>query len=232
MARVHPSPRERLIEAGTRLLDSEGPEALQARKVAAEIGASTMAVYTHFGGMNGLLEAIVSAAFERFGVALASAPKTDDPMTDFFSMGYAYREFALASPQRYRLMFGLAAPQKLHVPELPLATAAFDQLVAVVERIVASGRIRRDDAGELAGRIWSMIHGVVLLELVGTFEQDGRALTRILGPMTIDMFVGMGDSRDAAERSLRRSNEMIKQRLAGANPSRAGTHRGSSNPIK
>lgn len=229
---MHPSPRERLIEAGTRLLDSEGPEALQARKVAAEIGASTMAVYTHFGGMNGLLEAIVSAAFQRFGAALASAPKTDDPMTDFFSMGYAYREFALASPQRYRLMFGLAAPQKLHVPEMPVATAAFDQLVAAVERIVATGRIRRDDTVELAGRIWSMIHGVVLLELVGTFEQDGRALRRILGPMTVDMFVGMGDSRPAAEQSLRRSTELIKQSLAGTDPAQAGDHLRSNKPIR
>lgn len=210
MARVSSNPRDRLIEAGTRLLDSEGPEALQARKVAAEIGASTMAVYTHFGGMNGLLEAIVSAAFERFGAALASAPRTDDPMADFFSMGYAYREFALASPQRYRLMFGLAAPQKFHVPETPVATATFDQLVAAVERIIATGRIREDDTVELAGRIWSMIHGVVLLELVGTFEQDGRALTHILGPMTIDMFVGMGDSRENAELSLRRATDAVR----------------------
>lgn len=213
------SPRDRLIEAGTRLLESEGPESLQARKVAAEIGASTMAVYTHFGGMNGLLEAIVSAAFERFGAALASAPKTDDPMADFFVMGHAYRQFALASPQRYRLMFGLAAPQKLHVPEMPVATATFDQLVTAVERIVATGRIRADDTVDLAGRIWSMIHGVVLLELVGTFEQDGRALTHILSPMTIDMFVGMGDSRESAELSLRRAADAIKKTRTEANPS-------------
>ncbi len=211
MARVNLSPRDRLIEAGTRLLDSAGPESLQARKVAAEIGASTMAVYTHFGGMNGLLEAIVSAAFERFGAALASAPKTDDPMADFFVMGYAYRQFALASPQRYRLMFGLAAPQKFHAPEMPVATATFNQLVTAVERIVSTGRIRADDTVELAGRIWSMIHGVVLLELVGTFEQDGRALTHILSPMTIDMFVGMGDSRESAELSLRRAADAIRQ---------------------
>lgn len=209
MARVSPSPRERLIEAGNRLLDSEGPEALQARKVAAEIGASTMAVYTHFGGMNGLLEAIVAAAFERFGAALESAPRTDDPMADFLIMGYAYREFALASPQRYRLMFGLASPQLFNAPtaEMPVAAATFDQLVTAVQRIVDTGRIRSDDPVDLAGRAWSMVHGIVLLEIIGTFGHDGHALTHILGPMTIDMFVGMGDSREDAERSLRRATE-------------------------
>jgi AcrR family transcriptional regulator len=193
------------------LLDSEGPEALQARKVATEIGASTMAVYTHFGGMNGLLEAIVAASFERFGSALASAPVTDDPMADFFVMGFAYREFALASPQRYRLMFGPASPQafRASTAEMPVATATFDQLVAAVGRIVTTGRIRADDTVELSGRIWSMIHGVVLLEIIGEFGHDGRALTHILGPMTVDMFVGMGDDRERAERSIRRAAAAI-----------------------
>jgi AcrR family transcriptional regulator len=207
MARVSSSPRERLIDAGMRLLNSDGPEALQARKVAAEIGASTMAVYTHFGGMNGLLEAIVAASFERFGAALDAAPVTDDPMADFFMMGFAYREFALASPQRYRLMFGLASPQLFRAPtaEMPVATATFDQLVTAVGRIVATGRIRADDVVDLAGRVWSMIHGVVLLEITGEFGHDGRALTHILGPMTVDMFVGMGDDRERAELSIRRA---------------------------
>jgi AcrR family transcriptional regulator len=201
------SPRERLVEAGTRLLERDGPEALQARKVAAEIGASTMAVYTHFGGMNGLLEAIIAASFERFGAALASAPTTDDPMADFFAMGYAYRTFALANPQRYRLMFGLASPRLFVAPtaDIAVGAATFDQLVNAVGRIVASGRIRNDDVIDLAGRVWSMIHGVVLLEIVGTFGHDGGALTQILGPMTIDMFVGMGDDRERTDNSISRA---------------------------
>lgn len=207
MARVSSSPRERLIEAGLRLLQSEGPAALQARKVSAEIGASTMAVYTHFGGMTGLLEAIVADSFERFGAALAAVPTTDDPMADFFAMGFAYRQFALASPQRYRLMFGLASPQLLlsRTNEAPVAAAAFDHLVTAVQRILATGRIRADEPVDLAGRVWSLVHGFLLLEIVGSLKSDGRALTHILWPMTIDMFVGMGDERDRVTDSLRRA---------------------------
>ncbi|WP_307856769.1 TetR/AcrR family transcriptional regulator [Mycolicibacter acidiphilus] len=208
---MNPGPRERLVEAGTRLLEREGPEALQARKVAAEIGASTMAVYTHFGGMSGLLEAIAAAAFERFGAALASGPVTDDPMADFFVMGYHYRQFALESPQRYRLMFGLTAPQLIRPANaaMPVAAATYQQLVTAVERIVATGRIRADDAGDLSGRIWALIHGVVLLETHGTFGHHDRALHHILSPMLVDMFAGMGDDRSRAEASLERAATVI-----------------------
>jgi AcrR family transcriptional regulator len=200
--------RTPLVEAGTRLLERDGPAALQIRKVAAEVGTSTMAVYTHFGGINGLVEAIIAAAFERFGAALASAPTTDDPMADLFAMGHAYRDFALASPQRYRLMFGLASPQlssTAETPRMPVAAAAFDQLLNAVARIVASGRIRHDDVVEIAGRVWSMIHGLVLLEIVGQFGHDQHAFVQILGPMIVDMFVGMGDERQRAENSMSRA---------------------------
>jgi AcrR family transcriptional regulator len=46
MATMSASAPERLIEAGIELLERDGVEALQARKVAAQIGMSTMAVYT------------------------------------------------------------------------------------------------------------------------------------------------------------------------------------------
>src|ERR1700716_1849939 len=98
MASMSDNGRERLIEAGIRLLERDGPQALQARKVAAEIGTSTMAVYTHFGGMTGLLDAIAGEAFARFAQALTGGPQTDDPVADFFAMGINYRRFALANP--------------------------------------------------------------------------------------------------------------------------------------
>ena len=50
--------REELLVAAAALLDEHGPDALQTRKIAAAAGTSTMAVYTHFGGMPQLIAAI------------------------------------------------------------------------------------------------------------------------------------------------------------------------------
>lgn len=73
------APRHSLIEAGVRILERDGLPALSARNVAAETGTSTMAVYTHFGGMTGLLDAIAGEVFIRFTRALTEVPETDDP---------------------------------------------------------------------------------------------------------------------------------------------------------
>src|SRR4051812_17535207 len=106
MTRVSDDVRGRLIDGGLRLLEREGLSTLSVRKLAAEVGTSTMAVYTHFGGMTGVIDAVAQEAFARFTKALTDIEQTDDPVADFFIMGANYRQFALANPQRYQLIFG------------------------------------------------------------------------------------------------------------------------------
>ncbi|MCM6776765.1 TetR/AcrR family transcriptional regulator [Nocardia sp. CDC159] len=210
--------RAQLIEAGIRLLESEGPQALQTRRVAAEVGASTMAVYTHFGGMTELISAIVAEAFARFGAALA-VPPSADPIEDFLLMGYAYRAYALAAPQRYLLMFGLTrtpetASRAVDHTAGPVTDAigaeTFEQLVAVVERMMAAEVIGGDSAHEVAARLWGLIHGVVSLELAGKFGTDGRAAPRVLLPATVDLLVGMGADRARVDAAVRRATGRIR----------------------
>ncbi|MGH3713689.1 MAG: TetR/AcrR family transcriptional regulator [Micromonosporaceae bacterium] len=206
-------PRERLLEAGIRLLEEVGPEALQARKLAAEIGASTMAVYTHFGGMRGLLDAITQEAFVRFGQRLAEVPRTDDPVADLCALGLAYREYALANPQRYRLMFGATAPgtgarieHNLTVDRTPTGIpeldATFTPLVEVVRRAMTAGRLTDGDDVQVAGQIWSATHGYVLLEIAGVFGSDDSGVFSILAPLTINLLVGLGDQPEAVQGSM------------------------------
>lgn len=207
------SPRERLLEAALRALEDAGPEALQARKLAAEIGTSTMAVYTHFGGMPGLFEALVTEGFVRFGDQLANVPHTDDPMQDLAALGLAYRDYARRHPQRYRMMFGLAAPgvsrkESQDLTEsgtptpLPEGAATFTMLVTAVQRVIDSGPDTSGDAVVLAGQAWSAMHGYVLLEMTGAFGPEDHGLGRILGPMMVNQMVGLGADRASTEQSM------------------------------
>ncbi|WP_406231075.1 TetR/AcrR family transcriptional regulator [Nocardia sp. NBC_01009] len=208
-----PDPRQKIIEASLRLLEEGGTEALQARRIGAEIGASTMAVYTYFGGMHRLLEAIVAEALARFSAALEAATASDDPVADLFRMSHAYRQYALASPHRYRLMFRLATPPKpgpkptvsADRATLPVGDTGFDGLIRTVERIIAAERIRDRPATDVAGRVWGLTHGMVMLELAGYLGSDGPSVAHALDATMLDLLVGMGDDRDRATRSWARA---------------------------
>ncbi|SHV88102.1 TetR family transcriptional regulator [Mycobacteroides abscessus subsp. abscessus] len=202
--------RRQLVEAGIVILERDGLQALTVRKLAAEVGTSTMVVYTHFGSMTGVVDALSAEIFARFGAALAAIPHTDDPVADFFSMGAAYRRFALKNPQHYQLMFGTTVPASLSSVRSDLTVtghatsrdASFQTLCESVRRMTEAGRIRDDGEAAVAGRIWSMCHGAVMLELAGFFGTEGHGLRDILSPMAVDLLVGMGDDRERARASL------------------------------
>lgn len=207
--------RESLIEESLQVLEESGPEALSARMLAKRIGASTMAVYTHFEGMPGLYEALVRESYVRFGEHLSRRPDTDDPVADLLASGLAYREYALTYPQRYRLMFGITSPsitlpigRDLTVDGNPAAlseiNSVFAQIPAFVERCMTAGAIDEGDPVAVATQIWTMMHGYVLAEIIGVFGVDGAGVSRVLAPHITNLLVGLGGDRERIQLSFQR----------------------------
>ena len=207
------STRDRLVAAALVVLERDGPAAIQARTLAAEIGASTMAVYTHFGGMPTLIDAMLREGFARFAEHTRGVPHTEDPVADLIAGGLAYGEFAMQNPQLYRWLFGLTDLGGVHKPSADAATTwdlaegvdALSVLVAAVERVIEAGRIRSQEPAPAATQILSATHGFVLLTM-GRFI-DFRGLQDVMGPLVINLMVGLGDTRRRAQRSLRAAIE-------------------------
>jgi AcrR family transcriptional regulator len=220
--------RGRLVGAAIRLLADSGPEALQARKVAAEIGASTMAVYTHFGGMGELIDAVGREGFRRLSVSLGAVPPTDDTVADLFSMGLAYRRTALENPNLYAVTFGLSAPGGRRVTlhdvtdpgaETDEGLTAFGFLLDATKRAIDAGRFHPADPLVAAAQLWSGVHGYVTLEISGHFGETGVGL--VLQPLSVTIALGLGDTIEKVTRSVQRSTHTWQQ--AGGNvPPRSG----------
>lgn len=207
-----PDQRTRLVNAAIELLASSGPEALQARKVAAGIGASTMAVYTHFGDMAALIDAVAREGFTRLSTSLGEVPHTADPVTDLFRLGLAYRRTALGNPNLYALTFGLSAPGGRRAAsadmtggrtstELPEGHNAFTHLVNCTDRAMAAGRFRPGDPTLAAAQLWSALHGYLTLEIAGFYGGDEHGVVQVLLPMSVSLAIGMGDAPDSAWQS-------------------------------
>ena len=167
-----PTVRTALIEAAAEQLADGGLDALSIRGVATAVGASTMAVYTHFGSKEDLVAEVVREAFTRLRAELAAVahrPTTPSP-TDLAATGAAYRRFALANADLYHVMFAvnpLALTNPAEVQGQPdVGLAAFEELVAAVARCVDAG-VLPGDPGRLALQIWATAHGAVSLELAG-----------------------------------------------------------------
>ncbi|MGH3980141.1 MAG: TetR/AcrR family transcriptional regulator [Pseudonocardiaceae bacterium] len=158
--------RVRLLDAAGALLTAEGPDALSMRRLASEVGTSTTAVYTLFGGKPGLLRALFVEAFTRFGAHLDGVAPSADPLDDIIRLGEAYRASALDDPHLYTVMFGSPIPGFEPQPEdWERAAATFTPLLDAVRRSLEAGLLRAEDPGLVATAMWANVHGLVSLEL-------------------------------------------------------------------
>jgi AcrR family transcriptional regulator len=185
--------RRRLIEVAADLLSEEGPAALSARRLARDAGTSTMAVYTHFGGMPALVRAVVAEGFARLYDRVAEVEPSDDPLADLLAAAAAYRAHALADPHLFLVMFGSASlgEYRLTEVELEVGLAAFGQLVAAVERVMDAGAIRRADPAAVAGQFWAALHGYVMIELSGLSHVVDDPETQILQPLLANLLAAL-----------------------------------------
>jgi AcrR family transcriptional regulator len=213
--------RAELLDAAVAILNEDGPDALQTRKIANAAGTSTMAVYTHFGGMPALIAAVAEEGLRQFDAALTVAP-TSDPVADLMATGIAYRRYAIEHPHMYRLMFGSTSAHGIHAPAHDMLTLtlaeiddhypSFAHVVRGVHRCMLAGRICPPSGGSppddatvvaVAGPFWSSIHGFVMLELAGFYGAQGSAIGPVLGALTTNLLISLGDSPERVRESQR-----------------------------
>jgi AcrR family transcriptional regulator len=161
-----------LIAAAETVLVRDGPGGLTVRAVAAQAGIAPMGVYSRLGGKDGLVDELLIIGFDRLRDAIAGGDEPDR-LARLRACGQRYRQFALANPHFYAIMFEGAIPHEFDsVQVAEHAAAAFDALVANVEVAAAAGGIAAADPRAVAQQIWSNVHGAVALELKGLLQTD------------------------------------------------------------
>lgn len=181
-----PALRTRLIERAAQMLRAREPISLRA--LVAGTGMSTMAVYTYFGGMDGLWRAVRQEGFSRLAAELATVPPTTDPVRDLAALGTAYMSNALASPNLYRVMFDAG----FDLEDPAAADETLHSLVHCIDRAKQAGRFRPDvDPLALAVQTWSVGHGLVSLVAGGPLPPE--ALDHGI-PILTALFISCGDS--------------------------------------
>jgi AcrR family transcriptional regulator len=212
--RSDPGKRPALIDVAARLLAEEGPQSMSTRRIAAEAGSSTMAVYTHFGGMSGLVREIVHEGFERLQGFLTRVEQTDDPVADIALLGRAYRHASLANSHLYAVMFGGASLAGFSLDEEDRQYGRYT-MVGVVQcaaRCIAAGRFADADPMLIANQMWIATHGLVTLELgdylIAPFDAE-----RCFEAQLVAQMIGAGDSAEAAARSVGISAERFAREV-------------------
>jgi AcrR family transcriptional regulator len=208
-----PAMRTRLVEAAARRLAEHGRDGLSVRSLAADVGASTQVVYTHFEGVDELVAEVWREGFRRFALALDEPAVSDDAVADFVMQGWSYRHFALTDPHLYRVMFGegLAELRYGRDEDVEASSGTFGQLLTRIERCVQAGRWDVADVFTTGEVIWATVHGLVLIELSGYYAWTDRAPMATYETALRRLSIAHGDAAEDAEVSLRAGRQRAKR---------------------
>lgn len=153
----HGDLRSALTRAAAALIDERGVEGVTLREAARRAGVSHGAPYRHFSGRDALLAELARDGFVRLVTALEDAAPRGGR-----EVARAYLRFALANPQRFRLMFVLAADAERETgwrEGLQRTMRAFARAY--------SGLAEAQDLQRAAVAAWSLVHGLAQLMLDG-----------------------------------------------------------------
>lgn len=176
-------------------MEAEGPASLSLRAIARDLGMVSSAVYRYFPSRDELLTALIIESYDRLGEAVERADATVRSRHDFRRrwkvVTSALRDFAIAHPSEWALLFGTpvpgyAAPQDTIGP----ATRYTLVLVSILTDMAAAGhrhdvpvpKAMRADVARLRVTLsteatdgtlvvgltaWAAVMGAINLELFG-----------------------------------------------------------------
>ena len=189
-------------EEARRQLAARGTAQLSLRAVARQLGLAPSAVYRYFPNRDDLLTSLIVSAYDALGAAAEAAlveAGTADPLRSWAAVCRAIRDWALAHPHEYALIYGSPVPGYDAPPDtVGPASRVTLALIGVVEAADAAGALvsfpgsgRRDegisaDAQRLfqdLGRaiplttavrlvaVWAQLFGLISFEVFGRFDR-------------------------------------------------------------
>ncbi|MCA6061764.1 TetR/AcrR family transcriptional regulator [Thalassolituus sp. ST750PaO-4] len=174
----HGNLREALLSAAVDSIREQGAENLSLRALARVVGVSQTAPYRHFADKNGLLVELARQTFDELsGITSDCIDPSLSSAENLLRAGEAYLRYAIANPEKYRLIFGSSITNREQYPQLRTsAHSAFNVLLQLMAEGAQRGEFLNTEPMILANNCWSSIHGFALLTIDGVFARKEQPL--------------------------------------------------------
>jgi AcrR family transcriptional regulator len=155
-----------IVSAGRSILEAEGLDGLTMQRVAASVGVRSPSLYKRIRGRADLIRLIANDIAGELAGILDAAASSGDPRTDLRAIAHAFREFAVAHPEAYGLLFARLPEDARLDPELN--ARASETLLRTAGALAG-----RAHALEAARTVVAWATGFVNMELAGAFRLGG-----------------------------------------------------------
>lgn len=151
--------RSKILDAASTLFLEGGSAALSVRAIARRADMSTIGIYSHFQGKQGILDALYMQAADLVSKAMDVAGEDLSPRAQVLKAAQNYLELSETNEAHYRLFFGESDPGYTPSSDAQKASfAAFAKLLDLISAVMPGGT-STDNVRETALCFWALLHG-------------------------------------------------------------------------
>ena len=153
--------RAKILNAASQLFLKGGVAALSVRAISKSAGLSTIGIYSHFNGKQGILDTLYIEGFELVYEAMNVDTNGKADMDDVMRACEGYLQVAIENEAHYRLIFGESdAAYEPSEEARAAADRAFGKLLSNTEEFLRDTG-RTSDRMQVSMDIWAIMHGYV-----------------------------------------------------------------------
>ena len=161
--------RGRALDVAMRLIEVQGPEAVNVRDIAAELDTGPASLYYHFASKDALLAELAAAGFRLLEATLSSSVTDGRGRNALHACGDGYLHFLRDHPMLYRVMYN----ERL-LSQHSVARVAEQRAFEAFAQALASVSPQDTHGADAAMALWALGRGIGALTMA-TGPVDGRA---------------------------------------------------------
>ncbi|HEY0176684.1 MAG TPA: TetR/AcrR family transcriptional regulator [Pedobacter sp.] len=171
--RLKENTRSNLLKAALKIVKQDGWHALSMRKIADEIDYTAPAIYEYFNSKESLIAELSGKGYRMLSLKIRAAKNNQtDPILQLEEMWLAYWNFAFTEKELYQAMFGVEVNCSLLKDGFSKAEEIAILFMGVIRQLMKSGQATEDTVSTKYFTLWSVVHGLVSINLVNKGKSD------------------------------------------------------------
>jgi AcrR family transcriptional regulator len=164
--------RTKILDAATELFLQGGGSALSVRAISKKAGLSTIGIYSHFNGKQGILDALYVEGFNLVRKAMDVVATNQASKEQVLQCCLAYLNVGEQNEAHYRLIFGESdSGYQPSAHAIAARDNAFSKLVSVAGSYLPTNSLPADRR-QIALDVWAIVHGYVSISHHAALSHD------------------------------------------------------------
>ncbi|MEO0367944.1 MAG: TetR/AcrR family transcriptional regulator [Pseudomonadota bacterium] len=158
------SARQRILDAASELFLAGGVSRMSARAIAQKAGVSTIGIYSHFNGKQGILDALYIEGFEMVSANMQIEDSNASAEERLITASRRYLAMGENNEAHYQLIFGESDTGYEPSEEAKeVRDRSFNELISAAGSLLAHGASTTEQR-QIGIEIWALLHGFVSLK--------------------------------------------------------------------